>query len=316
MNKNFISPATNIISGQYNAIQIDQTKEMGRRNDYKKKYKKYQLWFPFLILPCYLLLCFCVVVQEMFLTFFETMPDWIVLLFVISFLSLFLICCLFLCRKYLAAKAKYQQLAQLQKLQKSHYTRLLEKRQDLEKLREDFVEQLKEIISCLETKNYPVALKQLNHLTNRIQATSEYPFCPNAVINSILTEAKNCCEKNSVSFHTELFIRPCPTVSNLHLCSIFSNLLDNALYACLALPEDTPRHILVTARQDTDYLHIKVANTAPAISLARSKDEGHGYGQKILRDIAKKYDGDFHTNHAAGIYETFLSLYIPSDEPS
>ena len=280
------------------------------KGNYDKKLSKVQLWYPFLILPCYIFLCLCIEIQELFLVFFETMPNPMILLSFTALLGVFLSCVLLLCYKYRIAKEEYKQLIRLKKVQELHYTGILEKRQELERLKEDFVSQLGEIIIRLESGSYLTAVDELDCLTRRIQETSEYPFCSNAVINSILTKVGKDCRKNSIRFHVELLIGDCSKISNLHLCSIFSNLLDNAINGCSIIAEEESRYILVKAKQDENYIHISVVNTAPPVMPDRTKQDGHGYGQKILRDIAKKYNGDFSTSYENGEYKAFISLCI------
>ena len=95
------------------------------------------------------------------------------------------------------------------------------------------------------------------------------------------------------------------SVAPLDLCSMFSNLLDNAIRACEELPEDK-RIIDLSARNQGDYLLIRCDN--PALEHPGNQPQGTGYGKKILRDIAERYHGEFQTSFADGVFTARLIL--------
>ena len=105
----------------------------------------------------------------------------------------------------------------------------------------------------------------------------------------------------------EILLEDTAKIQPVHLCSVFSNLLDNARRAA-AVCTAKERKIIVKAAQKGDYLHIKVENTSAFPEKRKKTADGHGYGQEILKDIAMQYNGDFYTDWKDGIYTAVISM--------
>lgn len=201
----------------------------------------------------------------------------------------------------------YDALTKLHQLESEHYRNIELKRKELLTLKQLFNEKLSVIYQKIISDEYDLAEELTAELMEQVTATREFSFCSNSVINAVLTNKQHLCEQKSVSFRADISIQDCSSINKVHLCSVFSNLLDNAIHACEALPAGTPRFVTVSAKQHGDYLHVKVLNTALPQSES-SPAPGHGYGQKILADIASHYRGEFFTEFTDGIYKAAISL--------
>ncbi len=227
----------------------------------------------------------------------------IIVLFIIAFLILREI------QKKRMLLSNYDALTKLHQLESEHYRKIEEQRKELLTLEQQFNEKLSVIYQKILSDNYALAEDLTEELMEQVSATKEFPFCPNSVINAVLTNKQHYCEQCSVSFQAEISIQDCSPINKIHLCSVFSNLLDNAIHACEKLPVEMPRSVTVSAKQHGDYLHIKVLNTSlPPMEKAPAL--GHGYGQKILTDIASLYHGEFFTEYVNGIYKAAISLQL------
>lgn len=203
----------------------------------------------------------------------------------------------------------YDALTRLHQLESEHYRNIENQRNELLTLENQFNKKLSVICEKILYDDYALAKDLTEDLMEQISATKEYPFCPNSVINAVLTNKRHLCHQKNISFKAEISFQDCSSINKIHLCSVFSNLLDNAIHACETLPEVSPRSVTVSAKQHGDYLHIKVLNTSlPPVD--RAPSPGHGYGQKILTDIASLYHGEFFTEFTDGIYKAAVSLQL------
>ncbi len=57
-----------------------------------------------------------------------------------------------------------------------------------------------------------------------------------------------------------------------------------------------------------NYVIIKWSNTIDIKNKKEDKDEYHGYGLKIIKDIAKKYNGEVRINQDSKEYEITILL--------
>ena len=203
----------------------------------------------------------------------------------------------------------YNALNKLHELESEHYGKIEDQRREFLALEQHFHDKISVIYEKILSDDYDLAEELTAELMEQVSATKEFPFCPHSVINAVLTQKQHHCEQQSISFHAEISIQDCSPINKIHLCSVFSNLLDNAIHACETLPIGTSRSVTVFAKQHGDYLHVKVLNTSfPPVE--SSPTPGHGYGQKILTDIASLYHGEFFTEYADGIYKAAVSLQL------
>lgn len=232
----------------------------------------------------------------------------IIVLFVVAFLILREV------QKKRSLLSDYEALTKLHELESEHYRHIEHQRKELLVLKQQFNEKLSVIYEKILSDDYALAEGLSAKLMEQVTATKEFPFCPNSIVNAVLTNKQHLCEQHSIAFQAEISIQDCSHINKVHLCSVFSNLLDNAIHACEALPVGTPRSVTVSAKQHGDYLHVKVLNTALPPT-EKEPAPGHGYGQKILTDIASHYHGEFFTEFTDGIYKAAISLQLsPSSE--
>lgn len=203
----------------------------------------------------------------------------------------------------------YEALNKLHELESEHYRNIENQRKELLTLEQEFTEKISVIYDKILSEEYDLAEELNTALMEQVTATKEFPFCSNPIINAVLTNKQHRCEQQSIAFRAEISVQDCSSINKVHLCSVFSNLLDNAIHACEELSVDIPRSVIISSKQHGDYLHVKVLNTSlPPVNTPPAP--GHGYGQKILTDIASLYHGEFFTEFSDGIYKAAVSLQL------
>lgn len=146
-------------------------------------------------------------------------------------------------------------------------------------------------------------------LLTKILETREMAYCEIPIVNAILSEKEAECRKSDIKLNVDLLFPDNISVSHVELCSIFSNLLDNAIRACNHLPQETEWKIDLSVRTKGDYVLIRCDN--PSLKPSEHPD-GTGYGIKILKDISKRYNGDFKTEYSDGTFSARLVLLSES----
>lgn len=126
-----------------------------------------------------------------------------------------------------------------------------------------------------------------------------------AILNSKLSIAatKNICVKAEARIPVSL------TVSELDLCIVIGNLLDNAIDACCTLPKEE-RLIRIYMEMKGQYLYLSVINSAgkKLRHYKTSKGEGHGFGLARVDAIVKKYGGYVTRASEDGAFSTEVLL--------
>lgn len=149
------------------------------------------------------------------------------------------------------------------------------------------------------------ANQELSHFLQEISGTvSGYKYaeyCENSLINTVLNNKIDMANASGIRVETEVLVGNLPLPGS-DLCSLFSNILDNAVEACKKLPPDYEKCIRLTVRVQNNYLIVTCKNPAihgpdsdtyTGVPYKKSPDRGWGLG--ILNRMAQQYDGELHT---------------------
>ena len=138
----------------------------------------------------------------------------------------------------------------------------------------------------------------------------------NPLIEALMYETRNKCEQNNIEFKGMVYVPDKCSLNEKELHECLSNLLDNAVTACMKLPPDERKlHVDYTATKN--WLTIHVMNSYKGIVRVRNgqvasrstKDfEGHGLG--IFRNIVESHKGVLNINPDRKMGEFHASIHI------
>ena len=98
------------------------------------------------------------------------------------------------------------------------------------------------------------------------------------------------------------------SITDFDICRIFINLLDNSINA-LKNYNDNDKIIFISCKKNNNNIYIKCENKFSENNKKFKKNsELHGYGLKIVKDIAQKYDGDLIIDIQDSTYKTLVVL--------
>lgn len=226
--------------------------------------------------------------------------------FIFSVLSGVLVCILadvMLFRIVLENSRKERLIAQLEMMdaqsqrELTYYTSMNEKIQEIRKIRHDFNNHLQTAYAIFSKGNTEEAVQLLGELEQNVENTSPVYYCSNVIINAILWEKGKTAGKKGIAFHMDVRIPEEIGIEKVDLCSIFSNLLDNAIMAASLCEGE--RSVSAEAYIKGGYFVLRVENSFHPFSEQKERREEetglHGYGLLILDSIAEKYQGEFQT---------------------
>lgn len=136
----------------------------------------------------------------------------------------------------------------------------------------------------------------------------------NVMADAVLNSKLSVAEQKGIRLNVKAHIPNGVAMTDVELCSILGNLLDNAMEACGKLPIDT-RFIRVYIDKFKGQFYLSVQNSSPAVQrdkgLFRTTKAGtHGFGLCRIDRIAKKYGGYVNRQYEEGVFATELLLPI------
>ena len=154
----------------------------------------------------------------------------------------------------------------------------------------------------------------LNRLDKDLDNVNQLVETGNVNLDAILNSKISLALKKEieVSYTTKPFKKL--TVSDIDLCVLIGNLIDNAVEACDKIKYKKDKFIRLYIGIFQEQLYISVSNAT--IDKARKLDAeyistkrgNHGHGLKRISAIVKKYDGYINRENEPGIFNTEILL--------
>ena len=195
--------------------------------------------------------------------------------------------------------------------------------QSLRELRHEVKNQYAYIRTLLARGDYEGAERFFGEMELRADPTLSLAASGNRAVDDVVNLEAAKAREAGVALDARLVVPPELPFDELDLCSLLTNLLDNAIEACAATGPDGAGAVVelrVTADVGQGALTVRVCNPcarAPRTDaegrLVSSKHEpGHGHGTRIVRQIAEKYDGVAEFACADGTFEANVMLVLPA----
>lgn len=174
-------------------------------------------------------------------------------------------------------------------------------------IRHDLNNQLQAAYYLLEQGESAQVRKQLDVLRESIREKVGPSYSSNLMVDAVLSEKALRCQELGIRLNVSTEIPSELPIENAHLCSAFSNLLDNSIQGALQSGSAQP-YIDLRAVLQAGCLVIHCINPSVAGAKGKSADplRSHGLGLDILDRLAKKYDGSLDASCHDGLFDVTL----------
>ena len=199
-------------------------------------------------------------------------------------------------QKYEEIRASIEQNKELVHDTKNHYLVISEyvKNQEYEKL-ENYVDEIR--------RNFVKINPQI--------------YTGNHVVDLILGQKRILAVQKGIDFQLDVTPLSSLTMEEREICSLFGNLLDNALEACEKVTDKERKKISIKIEQHMQMLFLEIKNGTdklPAKSghtfLTSKQDKSlHGYGLKSVERIVTRYDGDLAYEMEDGMFVVSITFF-------
>lgn len=170
--------------------------------------------------------------------------------------------------------------------------------ESIKRLRHDIKDQLSAVGYLLKSREYNKAEEVINKYRAYVERSEPVVNTNNFMVNAIINSKLTAAMAMGVTV-TCLSVKDFDGIEEHDLFSLLSNSIENAVTSCTENKQHDKQIISVNIRYEegvytfliVNSISDSVLNKNPELKTNKSGKESHGYGTKILREIAEKYKG-------------------------
>ncbi len=240
----------------------------------------------------------------------------------ITFISM-IVCDIVLYRVLLTNSENYElkealELSNLKnELELDYYNKMKTSIAETRKLNHDIsnvITVVKAIVDKSDGKNKEQADAIIKELSHTLENNKIKTFCNNELVNIILQKKYDVMKENKIEFSCNLDISDDINIKNFDLCRLFTNIIDNAIDACLNSKNKNKLFIVLSSKTEKNSITIDCANycdnyTQKGLKKLISTKPNHiGFGIEIINSIAQSYYGNFTYNFKDNTFYAIVLL--------
>ncbi len=218
-------------------------------------------------------------------------------------------------RNEMAAKNENDAINQLFQKQYEQYKLAIDNSEALRKEMHD----MKHYVLALKNEDDPQRRAEvLADMEQAIAEQESFMNTGNKVVDVILTTKSLQCQKNNITLNAMI---DGDILSEIHvkdLCSLFGNILDNAIEAAIQVEEREKRLITLSVRARNQFIIVECENYSNGENVKLRSDRlpkttkkdnvKHGYGLKSITQVAEKYGGAMNCSYENGWFRVKVLL--------
>ena len=212
------------------------------------------------------------------------------------------------------AEERTRNQEQLLIFQRMQYSRLQKQIENTRQARHDLRQHLNLIQAYLDSGDEQILKEYLTKYGQKLSSLTPRTYCSNYAVDAVVRHYAEMAHENHIRFDSCIQLPARLWVDEPDICILFGNLLENALEACLLMPEGSP-FIRIHARVAGEKaISITVDNSsrqAPSTkdgSLLSSKHGSPGTGTVSIKNIAGQYHGIADFKYEGGVF--FASVFL------
>lgn len=180
--------------------------------------------------------------------------------------------------------------------------------------RHDYHNHLQSMKAYVKMGQYEKLEEYLALLEQDLDQVNQLIESGNVNLDAILNSKISLALKNGIEVDYKATCPETLTVSDIDLCALIGNLIDNAVEACEKLPEGERRFIRLYIGVLKKQLYISVTNATNEVvrkldsEYITNKRGNHGHGLKRINLVVEKYEGYINRQNEPGVFVTEIML--------
>lgn len=166
---------------------------------------------------------------------------------------------------------------------------LSEEKRELRKVKHDLNNLLATATGFIEIGKADKALEILNKTGDSVFSATKSTLCSNEIINTIIYIKQKKANEQNVELNVKIKEEAPVKIGDFDLSRLLHNLIDNSINAA----ENSESKSEINISIEKENIFITTQNGFCSDKNQKKSDENHGYGSPIIKEICKKYDGNY-----------------------
>jgi sensor histidine kinase regulating citrate/malate metabolism len=198
-----------------------------------------------------------------------------------------------------------------------HYAEVENMYKQVRGWRHDYKNHIQTLKAYMSVNEYDKVNAYLDELNEDLTNVDTIMKTGNIIIDAILNSKISLANSKKIDVNAKVSVPENLNISEIDLCVIIGNLLDNAIEACEGITSDGEKFIRIFIGMKNTQLYVYIANTAPGGKLTKvngrfttRKSGYHGYGLVRVDKTVEKYRGYVKRSSEDGAFTTEILLPI------
>lgn len=186
-------------------------------------------------------------------------------------------------------------------------------------LRHDMHHHLVALEGLLQQGDSGGALKYVQDLGGRLDTLTQKVWCASPAVNAVLSAYIAQAEQGGCTVETDVRLPAELPYSEMELCVLLANVLENAVHACHGLSQGKKELRLSLKQGEGGRLTLSVDNPCPnpvefgadGLPIPGGRKDGHGLGLRSAKAVAERYGGFLDCCWADGRFLLRAALFPP-----
>lgn len=185
----------------------------------------------------------------------------------------------------------------------------------IRKIRHDLKDQLSAVYTMIVQGHADESMKYIEKYVNVISISESFVNTDNYIVNAIINSKFAVAATEGIRTNCSC-IKSFDGIDDIDMLHILSNTLDNAITASEKITDESERFINLDISKTMDIYRIVVRNAInesvlkrnPSLKTTKLNAHKHGWGIKIIREIAEKYQGRCEFYESDKVFTCLITL--------
>lgn len=201
-----------------------------------------------------------------------------------------------------------------QDLLERHYEEVDTMYRQMRGWRHDYHNHIQALKVCLDQEEYPQISDYLDQVDTSLNNVDQVVKTGNLMVDAILNSKIALITQRNIDLSVTVTVPSTMDIKAIDLCVLLGNLLDNAMEACVQIPNEKERFIRIYIDVLKGQLYLCITNSMngkgkrKGMSFPSTKSGAHGFGLERIDRIVSKYEGYLNRQTENGVFATEITL--------